>query len=295
MNNINFYFKSTSIIYEYVFFVQVLLLLQQGADVNRTTMEGNSCLILAVRSNHQIMVELLLKKGADINVRAFDWGDRTALHVACISNRPQIARMLLDNGADVNILDNFQKPPLLCALFDGTGKVLVKELAKLRFNNQFICPENLAYFNDEEFNRIVYHSEHALETFERCLEELQRMKDHLVFGNFSLYDILTAGKQCKKFDLLMKNNYFVEKFKSCWNLESFQQYGQDLNDVFEKALEKREFLLSEEKELYSIFKYFLPEIAIRKISYYVSYNSFFYTQYNYNHRIPQLESMIRNI
>ena len=47
-------------------------------------------------------LELLIKKGVDVNRRCVDYGRTATMYAAAIGNAPAL-RLLLDNGADVNV------------------------------------------------------------------------------------------------------------------------------------------------------------------------------------------------
>lgn len=94
-------------------------LVRGGADVNLTTPDGISPVVIALINGHYDAAGALLEAGADPNLA--DYAGRTALYAAIdfntmpASNRPSpktlenrlsaldIARMLLDRGADVNV------------------------------------------------------------------------------------------------------------------------------------------------------------------------------------------------
>lgn len=71
-------------------------------DLSLVNYEGLSCLNLAARSCHLNIVELLLQKGADINIREGKTG-RTILHNACINGDILLVRALTKlKTCDVN-------------------------------------------------------------------------------------------------------------------------------------------------------------------------------------------------
>lgn len=228
------------------------------------------------------MVELLLSKQSVHNLEA-TFSGVTHFQYANITGKSKVIVTLLEHGANINIIDSFGFPPLEYS--DETNKkILIKELAKLRFNNQYVCSEYIVYIQGKE---------DLLETFESCLEELQRLKDHIVFGNTSLYDILQSCKQRKKLILLTRNENFVAAFQSSWNHALFKNYGEDINDNFKKALENSITLQSEEEKYYSVFKDFLPELAIREIAFSANEHLFFKIQYS--PIIYKLEKVINRI
>ena len=77
----------------------VSALLANGADVNETTGGGQTALILAVIFGHTNLVKLLMKAGADPQLRdnlglnAIEWAQRRGLHEAhaILASRPEPA------------------------------------------------------------------------------------------------------------------------------------------------------------------------------------------------------------
>ncbi|KAF8441155.1 ankyrin repeat-containing domain protein [Terfezia claveryi] len=79
----------------------VQLLLKKGADVNITGGQYGTALIAAICCGHKDILQLLLKKGADVNITGGKY--RTALIAAAYRERKDIVQLLLEKGADVNI------------------------------------------------------------------------------------------------------------------------------------------------------------------------------------------------
>jgi ankyrin repeat protein len=68
--------------------------------------EGGVLHLMAKRGN-TAAVKWLLEHGADVNARWNHWGAMvTPLHLAALSNHPDVARALLDAGADPTIRDS---------------------------------------------------------------------------------------------------------------------------------------------------------------------------------------------
>lgn len=78
----------------------VELLINHGANVNATTENGKTALIVAAENSNKEMLELLIKHGANIN--AADESGYTALMVAAKHNEKEITKFLVERGADVN-------------------------------------------------------------------------------------------------------------------------------------------------------------------------------------------------
>ena len=94
----------------------VELLLAKGADSNVRKDDGKTPLHIAVWYNYAIVVRLLVEKGADVNAK--DNGKDTALHVASgyLSEGAEIANILVTNGADVNAVNGIGWTPLRYAM-----------------------------------------------------------------------------------------------------------------------------------------------------------------------------------
>jgi ankyrin repeat protein len=85
-------------------------LIQNGANVNETTSDGNTALILATELNKLKLVELLLSKGASVNAQN-QQGD-SALIVASTKGYAQLICPLIRKGADTHLQDNQGKTAL---------------------------------------------------------------------------------------------------------------------------------------------------------------------------------------
>ena len=98
------------------------LLVQYGADVNIRTADGTTPLFYAARYSHHLVVDILLRAGADV-----DQGDQTgwkAIHGA-MACRSEIFRetvsLLLSYGADIDVEDDRRNSPLFYAVRLGYG------------------------------------------------------------------------------------------------------------------------------------------------------------------------------
>jgi ankyrin repeat protein len=77
---------------------RVKVLLNHGANVNATDLEGRTALMFAAINLHLDIVEMLLERGADVNARANDGA--TALMLAASCGDAAIVQALLNRGAD---------------------------------------------------------------------------------------------------------------------------------------------------------------------------------------------------
>ncbi|XP_057329832.1 putative ankyrin repeat protein RF_0381 [Microplitis mediator] len=86
----------------------VKLLLNRGADANAHCLDrgdGYTALHYAVMNDNIVVIDLVLKRGANINVKSSD-GKAILLHLAIETGTEAIVRCLLDAGADINIRRN---------------------------------------------------------------------------------------------------------------------------------------------------------------------------------------------
>jgi ankyrin repeat protein len=79
----------------------VRILDREPAMVNARDSFGQTALHCAAGTGHKTVVELLIARGADVNV-ADSQVRRTPLHLACANNHKDIVTLLLSNGADLN-------------------------------------------------------------------------------------------------------------------------------------------------------------------------------------------------
>jgi ankyrin repeat protein len=81
--------------------VMVEALLKAGADPNASLSQGQTILMTAARTGSGEAVRLLLARGADVNAREQILGE-TALIWAAAENHPAVIKALVERGADVN-------------------------------------------------------------------------------------------------------------------------------------------------------------------------------------------------
>ncbi|EWZ97237.1 hypothetical protein FOWG_01734 [Fusarium oxysporum f. sp. lycopersici MN25] len=98
------------------------LLLQSGADVNVSDVDGHTSLHLASYGNFIDVVEILIQKGAGLDIKSAS--GKTPLHCCSYRGHFRVAQLLLQNGAGVASKDNFGRTPLHHACRSGQLEVV---------------------------------------------------------------------------------------------------------------------------------------------------------------------------
>ena len=99
------------------------VLIEKGADVNRTNNEGDTALLLHTRwSCDRAVIKAMIKAGYHINTRNAE--GNTVLHFAVKNRSDEMAVYLIKKGADYNIANEEQVTPLQMAVEKGLDEVL---------------------------------------------------------------------------------------------------------------------------------------------------------------------------
>ena len=102
------------------------LLINRGADVNRTYEGGSTALILACQNGHTEIARLLIDRGAEINAALQD--GRTCFFLACQNNHYDVVELLMQKGAITDKADNRGMIPLEIAI--GNAHSAIAELLR---------------------------------------------------------------------------------------------------------------------------------------------------------------------
>lgn len=94
------------------------ILAEEGANPNLTRWSGSTALHKAAAEGHADCVELLLDKGADVNMRAA-WGWYSPLHLAMRGGHEDVGMLLLERGGNWEAVDKHQKTPMRWAIDAG--------------------------------------------------------------------------------------------------------------------------------------------------------------------------------
>lgn len=231
----------------------VSFLINKGANI-----EDKSLLNLAVYYNHVSIVDLLLSSGADINGADFD-GD-TALHNACSYHYEELICVLIRKGANINAVNTNNATPFSQMDeedddYESCLRVMVKEFSKLTFDNISVNKFDMD---------LVQANPMAQECLAECVGELSLMSSIKFYGPFTYYNILQMKKNIEKLACLTKNKEFVSKFEE--NLYEFSIYKDDLQRIFDEALQVKDILEAKDLRLCYIFGDIFPDVVRRKLA-----------------------------
>lgn len=126
-----------------------VLLRQNGINLELANAGGNTPLMIAIAKQNPIIVDLLIKRGANAETINPNNG-QTALHVAALKNIKsiQIALALIAENADINSIDADGNTPLHIAAKNGNVHIcqllIVEGANKNAINNSGETPLNLA-------------------------------------------------------------------------------------------------------------------------------------------------------
>ncbi|BES94389.1 ankyrin 3, node of Ranvier (ankyrin G) [Nesidiocoris tenuis] len=107
---------------------KVLLLVEQGVDINTCNANGLNALHLAAKDGHVEIVQELLNRGCTVD--AATKKGNTALHIAALAGQEEVARLLVDKGANVNVQSLNGFTPLYMAAQENHDAVVKFLLSK---------------------------------------------------------------------------------------------------------------------------------------------------------------------
>ena len=118
---------------------EVQRLLADGVNIDEKSLSGETALHGAVRGGFDAIVELLLGKGAGVNVRITNGCKDTALHLAARLGQGMFVELLLEKGAGVNFKNNFLDTALHLAARGGHSAIVARLLSRgvvVNYTNQ---------------------------------------------------------------------------------------------------------------------------------------------------------------
>lgn len=93
------------------------LLISNGAEIDTKDFKNETPLFYAVDSNHDKgVIEFLIEKGADVNIKSTNDVKYTVLHIAAKRNNVDAIKLLINNGAEVDSKDDYDRTPLYYAI-----------------------------------------------------------------------------------------------------------------------------------------------------------------------------------
>lgn len=110
-----------------------------GMSVNSHNQEGYTALHVAALHGHEAMVEVLLRRGANLNHKNSSSQQCTPLHLACQRNHPKIVSRLVQHGAKCNIRDARGNTPLHYCCLNGhlePAQILIQHGANVNQPNE---------------------------------------------------------------------------------------------------------------------------------------------------------------
>lgn len=113
----------------------VMLLLDNGADINAANNFGGTALHGALSDRHTDLAQLLIKRGADVNSKHLG-SNITVLMTAAVQGSTGVVLNLLEKGADVNAKDMWGYTALVHAAGGGHGEIVKRLVKEGRWTNK---------------------------------------------------------------------------------------------------------------------------------------------------------------
>lgn len=166
--------------------------LENGADINaRDKMDSElTPLIYATLDQNIILMKMLLRKGADVNMKSHsseegsgttEGSGATALIYAIVSRNIEAVNLLLEHGADINIKTDTGKTALMYANSHDNLEIVYILLKHYAFLSGDTVNEENFYENCIDIDKeITYEDMIEGETTKNIREYLQESKDNIV-------------------------------------------------------------------------------------------------------------------
>ena len=136
----------------------VELLMKKGAQVNQTNCYSSLPIHAAARCGHLETVRLLIASDSEVNL-ARVLGRAAPLHLAAEYGHTAVVRLLLDNGANINLVNQWKQSPVCLAAERGHQEVvglLLERGANLSKKEGWIPLYHAANGGDEEALRLFH-------------------------------------------------------------------------------------------------------------------------------------------
>lgn len=225
---------------------RVILLIENGADVNEQNVFGNTALMSAVRNNQKEIVQQLLEAGADANI--INAGQDTVLKIAIRNGYFDISNLLIKNGVIINEAELEKNIKLAIENKIDMKKIdtfllQIEEKKDLNLNRELIN-------KTEDLKKQLKYNNNFTNYIKECNEEYALKQDHIVFIN---KDISFWNNQNQKLitkirnlrdDIWQLEKRKISKFKNFvkWVFTGFKT---DLNQEYQKAIVKKKNEITE--------------------------------------------------
>ena len=150
------------------------LLIQAGADVNTTDVNGHTTLVFASAKGYDDCVELLIEAGADVNTVTKE--GNTALHHSAKANYPHTVIKLLRAGAKINMINNACHNALQHAIAMGDARRHQNVLMTLHAAGEILSGSQVKVDGDSSrpVPEYLLHQDEKLDLKHICREAIRR-------------------------------------------------------------------------------------------------------------------------
>lgn len=245
--------------------------IEKGADVNHKGNKRILPLTLAAQYGTEEIIDLLLVNGADVNVQNCE--GFTPLHNACFRYSEPIIKFLLQRGADVCKKTNNGFTPYTILNPEQTERdnyekcvnTMMREFAKLTMEGRAVDDYDMA---------LIFSDPRDKEFFERCMAELQLLRDLNFYHSYSFYRLLKMSKNIKELFELVKNDDFVANFDDKIGkvythhnevVCKFNNYKEELLGMMNEAVRIKNQWQTLYSNLKSVFDNFFPENVLEDL------------------------------
>jgi ankyrin repeat protein len=132
-------------------------LAERRADINAVNLFGRTALMMAARSGNNLLVGVLIKLGANMNMTETQL-KQTALILAIDNNKEETAKLLVTLGADINAVDAYSRTAITWACYKnmtGLVKLLIEKGANIDLLDmyKYNCLQYACVNNNKELMR----------------------------------------------------------------------------------------------------------------------------------------------
>lgn len=208
-------------------------------------------------------MNFFLKHGANVNRRTN--AGLTPLHRACMNRHELLIQILLENGADIDIQDGDGDTPLLKMRLNqnnlGPMVRLTRYIAYTRFKNKKESVNKKRKNGDDECQIIDVDNDDydknvaAIERrpilwthYKSCYWELMKMKKCVICHYFTFFDMLDWPNNRERMVALMrKSQFFVKAFEKTNCKLLFPCYNPDIQYILKQIIPQRKSSNSSKK------------------------------------------------